>query len=108
MREFFILDEKKFRIYLYCYSNQNPKKLINYWSKVTKVPKKQFLKPYIRHDFRVDGRKMFYGLIHVRYNDKKLLLLLKSFIEQYKNKYCVGGRIYDLPPNIKKYYAPVV
>lgn len=79
--------EKKIRIYLYCYSNQNIKTLISFWSKLTKVSKNQFLKPYVRSDFREDGRKMKYGLIHIRYHDKKLLLDIKSMIESYVSKY---------------------
>jgi predicted DNA-binding protein YlxM (UPF0122 family) len=39
--------EEKLRVYLYCYSNQNPSKLIDYWSKQTNISKKQFTKPYM-------------------------------------------------------------
>jgi len=92
LRSMFVLDETKFRIYWYCYANQESSKLIRFWSKITNIPSKQFSKPYVRQDFRIDGRKMQYGLIHVRYNDKKLLLLIKEFIEEYKIKYCVGWR----------------
>ncbi len=80
-------NEKKMRIYLYCYSNQNIKNLINFWSKLTKIPRGQFLKPYVRSDFREGGRKMKYGLIHIRYHDKKLLIDIKSMIESYVFKY---------------------
>lgn len=86
-RRVFKPDEKKMRIYLYCYSNQNVKDLTNFWSKLTKVPKTQFLKPYVRSDFRENGRKMEQGMIHVRYYDRKLLLEIKSMIEWYVKKY---------------------
>jgi len=79
------IDEKKLRVYSYFYSNQNINKNINYWSKLTKISKKQFTKPYIRKDFREDKKdKMLYGLIHIRYGDKKLLQLMKRWIEEYK------------------------
>ncbi len=79
------IDEKKLRVYSYFYSNQNINKNINYWSKLTKISKKQFTKPYIRKDFREDKKdKMLYGLIHIRYGDKKLLRLMKKWIEEYK------------------------
>ena len=80
-------DEKKIRIYLYCYANQNVKEFTNFWSKLTRVPKARFLKPYVRSDFREDGRKMKHGMVHVRYHDKKLLLEIKSMIELYVKKY---------------------
>jgi hypothetical protein len=79
------VDEKKLRAYLYIYSNQNPNKNINYWNKITKISKKQFTKPYVRKDFKEEKiDKMPHGLIHIRYGDKKLLRLIKSWIEEYK------------------------
>src|SRR3989338_1200090 len=65
--------EGKLRIYLYCYANQNVSELKKFWSKLTKIPLEQFTKPYVRQDFKENqiGR-MPYGLIHVRYCDKKL------------------------------------
>lgn len=87
LREIYRPDEKRLRVYLYCYSDQNIKKLVIYWSKITKIPKNQFSKPYVRSDFRENGRKMEHGMIHVRYHDKKLLLDIKSMIESYVQKY---------------------
>jgi predicted DNA-binding protein YlxM (UPF0122 family) len=87
LRSVYKPDEKKMRVYLYCYSDQNVTQLIGFWSKVTKISKAQFLKPYIRTDFKVDGRKMKHGMIHVRYHDKKLLLDIKSMIQSIMSKY---------------------
>ena len=81
------LQKSKFRVLLYCYSDQNIKDLIDFWSKLTKIPKNQFTKPYVRKDFRQDGRKMKHGLVHIRYHDKKLLLNIKNYIDFYKNKF---------------------
>ena len=36
---------------------------------------------------------MKYGLIHIRYMDKKLLVAVKQWIENYKEQFCVGGRV---------------
>lgn len=80
--------EKKLRAFLYCYGNQNVKKLISFWSSLTKISKRQFTKPYIRADYRVDKiDKMPYGLIHIRYHDKKLLELIKSWIVEHVQKF---------------------
>lgn len=82
------IDEKKLRIYLYCYSNQNPNQLIEFWAKCTKISKRQFTKPYIRRDFkRSKKEKMKNGLIHVRYYDKKLFTLIMQWISEYAKKY---------------------
>ncbi len=87
LRTTYELDEKKFRILLYCYSDQNIDQLIQFWSKLTRISKKQFTKPFVRKDFRKDGRKMQYGLVHIRYHDKKLLWDIMSLVEQYKKKF---------------------
>jgi len=79
------IDEKKLRVYSYFYSNQDIDKNIDFWSKLTGISKKQFTKPYIRDDFREDKiDRMPHGLVHIRYGDKKLLNLIKNWIEEYK------------------------
>ncbi len=88
LRNIYGLNEKRLRVLLYCYADQNVNKLIRYWSKLTKIPQNQFSKPYTRKDFDISNkRKMEYGLIHIRYSDKKLLLEIKKTIDYYKNKY---------------------
>jgi len=79
------VDEKKLRVYSYFYANQNTKKNINYWRKITKIKKSQFTKPYIRNDFdEMKKDKMPHGLIHIRYADKKLLRIIKIWIEEFR------------------------
>lgn len=84
LRTSFVIDETKLRVYLYCYSNQNVEELIRHWSSVCRIPRSQFSKPYVRTDFNTEQkRKMAFGMIHVRYNDKKLLLEIKNMIHSY-------------------------
>lgn len=86
LREVCGVDEKRLRVYSYFYANQSIGKNINYWSKITKIPKSRFTKPYIRKDFKENKKdKMPHGLIHIRYSDKKLISLIKSWIEEYRN-----------------------
>jgi len=81
------VDESKLRVYLYAYGDQNIKKLLKYWHNLTDIPLKQFTKPYIREDFSLEkSGKMKYGLIHVRYNDKKLLLQIMSWVDEHLKK----------------------
>ncbi len=87
LRRVYGIQEGQLRIYLYCYADQDVDSLIRYWSKLTGIPRKRFSKPYIRKDFRQDGRKMKYGLVHIRYYDKKLLLEILRLIEYYRCKY---------------------
>lgn len=93
LRDRYILDECRIRPLVYCYSNQHVPTLISFWSRKLNVPRSQFTRPYVRSDYRDSERKMKYGLIHIRYSDKKLLLDVLNLIESYKSKYCVGGRV---------------
>ncbi len=82
------IKETKLRAFLYCYSNQEPKNLLRFWSRLTKIPLSRFTKPYTRKDFKKEKiDKMKNGLIHIRYYDKKLLLQIMDWIEQYKQKF---------------------
>ena len=84
LRDICGVNELKLRVYLYCYSNQNPSLLVNYWSTLTKISKAQFTKPYVRKDYDLSKvNKMKKGLIHIRYHDKKLLLLIMDWIEEH-------------------------
>jgi len=67
------VDEKRLRFYLYCFSDQDSNALINHWSSQLKAERSQFTKPYVRSTFNRGKRSMPYGVIHVRYSDKKLL-----------------------------------
>lgn len=93
LRNTYEIDEKRLRVFMYCYANQNLEEIKQFWVRLTKIPIDQFTKPYIRKDFRLYGRKMRYGLIHIRYSDKKLLLEVKKLIEYYQHKFCVGTQV---------------
>jgi predicted DNA-binding protein YlxM (UPF0122 family) len=81
------IDENRLRVYLYCYADQKPDELKIFWSKLTGIPKSLFYKPYIRKDFKEEkSGKMKNGLIHIRYNDKKLLLVLREWIKEIIKK----------------------
>jgi len=85
LREVCGVDEKKLRVFPYFYANQDADENIRYWSGITKIKKEQFTKPYIKKDSRKEKiNKMKHGLVHVRYADKKLLMLIRNWIEEYK------------------------
>ncbi|PIT87183.1 MAG: hypothetical protein COU31_04455 [Candidatus Magasanikbacteria bacterium CG10_big_fil_rev_8_21_14_0_10_40_10] len=72
------IDEKRLKFYLYCFSDQNAKKLIEYWSLQLRAGQNQFTKPFIRPSLNRSKRKILHGVLHVRYNDKKLLETILS------------------------------
>src|SRR3989338_2665258 len=81
------INEKKLRVFLYCYTNQDIEKLLKYWHNTTHIPINQFTKPYIRKDFKSNSRRMEYGLVHIRYADKKLLIQIDEWIKGYTSKF---------------------
>ncbi|TSC84966.1 MAG: Resolvase helix-turn-helix protein [Parcubacteria group bacterium Gr01-1014_13] len=79
------IDEKRLRLYLYCFSDQDQNALIKYWSLQLNVERNQFTKPYVRSIFNRGKRSMPYGVIHVRYSDKKLLEKILSLCHSLVN-----------------------
>ena len=74
LREICRVREEKLRFYLYCFENQDQNKLINIWAKELNVRKSAFTKPYIRKSTTGNrGQRKLYGVLHTRYNDKRLL-----------------------------------
>ena len=78
------INEVRLRVYLYTYSERELHKNKKYWSKVTNVSLDQFTKPYVRRgNLNLSKSKLPYGLVHIRYNDKRLLALISNWIEEY-------------------------
>ena len=73
LREICGVDETKMRFYLYCFSNQDSEYLKNFWKGELKVSINQFTKPYIKENATTKTRIIAYGVLHIRYNDKRLL-----------------------------------
>lgn len=77
LRTIYSVRESKLRVFLYCYSDQDPAILVDYWSSMTGIPKNQFTKPYVKAapNSHVHG-KMEHGLVHVRYADMRLFSII--------------------------------
>ena len=92
LREICGVKEERLRVYLYGYAYQDIEELKNYWHKVTGISLKQFTKPYVRTgNTNVSKRKLPYGLIHVRYNDKRLLDLINHWLFEYIRNWAGAG-----------------
>lgn len=95
LRDICRVNEKKFRFYLYCFSNQNQEYLISYWCKTLKVSRRQFTKPYIRDANPNSTRTMNYGLLHIRYSDIRLLSKILSINSELTNKLLKTGGVVE-------------
>jgi len=103
LRQICGIDERRLRLYLYAYSYSDLKTIKEYWHKITGISLNQFTKPYIKEgSLSKNNRKLPYGLVHIRYNDKKLLKIIDSWISDYTNSVLIwagtqvakGGRLY--------------
>ena len=82
LRKVYRINESKLRVLLYCYKNQNPDELIGYWSEILSINRDQFTKPYIRENYDPKNiGRMKYGVIHLRYYDKKLLMQIMHEVD---------------------------
>ncbi len=98
LRQICGVSERRLRVYLYAYSYQDIKKIKTYWNRITEIPLSQFTKPYIKKEnANLTNRKLEYGLVHIRYNDKRLLFLISSWITEFTNwagtQVAKGGRL---------------
>lgn len=73
LRDICRVQESKLRIYIYCYKQHDVKALIEYWADQLRVPKSAFTKPYVRNRGKNSERICENGVVHIRYNDKRLL-----------------------------------
>ncbi len=92
LREICGVDTSRLRFYLYCFSDQNPVELIRFWSRELTVSRNNFTKPYIRKiQQEKPRRRMPYGVLHIRYSDKKLLTKILELNLEFVKKWGCDG-----------------
>ncbi len=86
LREVCHIDENRIKVLLYSHDEFLVNEQRLYWSNLLKIPIANFSKPYIAKSNTTleKKRKMKYGLVHLRYMDKKLLFLVLRWIEELK------------------------
>lgn len=82
-KEFCKVPNKKFRGALYIHDNLNEKKAINFWSKLTDIPKSQFIKTYIvkNNPKRLRKTKHEYGVFRIAISNVNLHRRIMGWIE---------------------------
>ena len=88
-RSTFILNEKLFRCSLHLHSYHNEQKQLDYWSKITHIPKSQFIKVYQKPRGGKRIHEGYQGCLSVYYYDtskaKELYYLYQEIIGAYFN-----------------------
>lgn len=87
LRDSFKLDEKKFRASLHLHEYHSEKEQIDFWSRITKIPKRQFFRPYIKPHTGKQKRGGYQGCLNIKYYDanlaKEILGIGKAFLKIY-------------------------
>lgn len=85
-REVCAVPEDKFRAHIHTFENADVEATEKYWSKVTRIPRRQFYKTYIKQSIAsLHKRKTLpWGTCEVGVNDTKLFLTIMGWIERIK------------------------
>jgi hypothetical protein len=77
-RSSFDVTPEKFRVRLHLHSYHDTTKQMNFWSKVTGIPKKQFTKPHLKQHTGIQTRENYQGCVGIRYHDADIARQLKA------------------------------
>jgi predicted DNA-binding protein YlxM (UPF0122 family) len=82
------IDEKRMKILIHIYPDQDYRSLENFWMTTTGIKKENFYRPHV-HLGRVGTykTKSVYGTASISYCDSKLLKLILDWIGEYKNTF---------------------
>lgn len=72
-KSFSDIDEEKFRCVLQLHDYHNEASEIDFWSKITKIPKNQFTKTYHKKHTGTISRADYHGTLGVKYYDCKVV-----------------------------------
>ncbi len=89
-RKFLKIDNSKIKIQLMAHRNVDIDKAVDFWSKLTKVPTKQFIKTYATASKSSNNKRksnsLTFGTVHIRINDVKLFFRIIGWIDGLKSK----------------------
>lgn len=87
LREICGISEKRLRVVLHRYPDQNKDVLKKYWMNITKIPSSQFSKSSLHNKPTGSYKRISpFGTVSLRYSDKKLLNIINSWIDEYGAK----------------------
>lgn len=72
LRRSFTIDEKKLRVCLHIHCYHDKARQLKFWSKVTGIPLRQFLKPFQKVNSGKRARTGYQGCVSIRYYDNRV------------------------------------
>ena len=83
----FKINENKLRVHLQLHTTHNIRETTNFWSRILKIPPKQFYKPTITSPTNRMKRREYMGTCTIRYYDVYLLLEIIGVFEKFSEKF---------------------
>ena len=87
----YTLNQKRLYFSVYHYSDQDLNAITRFWARKLGVSISSFRHSYKKQNPNSGARKLPYGVLHIRYTDKRLLRDVLKLIESNRLKYCAGG-----------------
>ncbi len=85
-RNAFEINEKKFRILMHLHSYHNERKQKIFWSSLTKIPKDQFNKTYLKTNTQKRKKENYPGCVAIYYYDSKIIREIMAIYEIFSKK----------------------
>lgn len=92
MKKALKIPKKKIKVWLHLYSDMNPNKEIEFWSKTLDIPLSQFIKPYIKKSKRedLDHKGFGHGTCGLAVSDvrlkEKVIIAINAIADSYSEK----------------------
>ncbi|MDQ5968896.1 MAG: hypothetical protein QG579_53 [Patescibacteria group bacterium] len=87
LRSGFDVDESKFRVCIHLHHYHDKNKQLEFWSNITRIPKSQFMKPFMKKNSGLYKKEGYAGCISIRYYDislkRKLMSIFKELVSHY-------------------------
>lgn len=86
----FEVSEKKFRVCIHLHSYHKVRKQLSFWSKVTNIPLRQFIKPYMKQSSKSYKKDEYQGCASIRYSDANIGREMKEIAVQFMKEGPIG------------------
>lgn len=87
LRLSFNIQEKRLRACIHLHDYHSPKKQTLFWSKITGIPKSQFIKPYQKPHTAKRIKENYQGCISIRYYDSLLARRISALAQKLLKRY---------------------
>lgn len=83
----FPIEEQKFRVCVHLHDYHDVNTQLQFWSKVTKIPLSQFIKPYRKPHTGKQQKEGYQGCVQISYHDVRVARELQAITKAYVVKY---------------------